>query len=64
MMMMMSSVAGRRALLNNTTKRSFSSGLLVPFTSSKVIVPAEIQSSIISDAAHAKLQESYVLFNE
>ena len=54
MMMMFTSLAGKRVLLAKPTAamRCFSSGLLVPLQS-KASVPAEIENSHISDYAHA-----------
>ena len=65
MMMMFTSIAGKRVLLAKPTAamRCFSSGLLVPLQS-KAAVPAEIENSHISDYAHAQLQEKYAAFNE
>ena len=61
--MMFTSAAGRRALLNRTAMRSFSSGLLVPLAT-RADPPAELQATPLSDAAHANLLESYAQFNE
>ena len=62
---MMSSVFARRTLLASrpTAQRFFSSSLLVPM-SAKAEVPAEVQSTPMSDAAHETLLANYAAFNE
>ena len=60
---MMNMFSRRVLAARPTAVRHFSSSLLVPLAV-RADAPAEIEANHISEAAHAKLQEEYAVFNE